>query len=140
MKLLVVDQRERVCLWAAENMGYENVSFTNAYAIGLEDAGGELVAAAVFNQFHFPSISGHIVSDGSKKWMTKKFLYAMFDYPFRQLGCTRITAPIAERNEAAVQFVERLGFVLEGRLRRAMPDGSDRLIYGLLKEDCSYVA
>jgi RimJ/RimL family protein N-acetyltransferase len=63
----------------------------------------------------------------------------MFDYPLRQLGCVRITAPIADGNDGAIRFVTKLGFQLEGRLRKAMPDGADRLIYGLLKEDCKWL-
>lgn len=137
MKRLITDDRERVCLWAAENMRAEHVNFGSASAIGLE-SGGELVAAVVYDSYYHPSISGHIVSDGSRRWACRMFLRAMFDYPFRQLGCARITAPIAEGNTEAISFVERLGFELEGRLRKALPDGRDRLIYGILKENCKW--
>lgn len=139
MKRLITNDRERVCRWAAARILREDVNFDRASAIGLEDD-GKLVAAAVFTHYAPPNIAGHIVSDGSRRWMSKAFLFAMFDYPFRQLKCARITAPISEMNPSAIRFVERLGFVYEGRLRKAMLDGSDRLIYGLLKEECRYVA
>lgn len=139
MKKLVTTDRARVGKWAADKIRpFEpKVSFEGDYALGLED-GGELVAAAVFTNWSPPSITGHIASDGSKKWLTKGFLRAMFDYPFNQLKCKRITAPIAEQNIDAQRFVEKLGFRLEGRLRKAMLDGTDRLIYGMLREECKY--
>ena len=108
-------------------------------AIGWE-RDGRIVAAVVFDQFYWPSICGHIASDGSRAWASREFLHAMFDYPFRQLKCVRITAPVAEDNSDAIRFLVRLGFKEEGRLRRALPDGRDRLIYGILKEECKWAS
>lgn len=128
-------QKERLMAWASERTG---INYTSGNAIGVEED-GNLLAVVVFNGWQEPTISAHIASDGSRRWACRQFIRAMFDYPFRQLGCTRITAPIDERNHAARRFVEKLGFVIEGRLRRAVKDGSDRLIYGLLKEDCKWL-
>lgn len=111
----------------------------NCSAIGWERE-GRIVAAVVFDQFYWPSICGHIASDGSRTWASRDFLRAMFDYPFRQLQCSRITAPVADGNGDAIRFLVRLGFKEEGRLRRALPGGRDRLIYGILKEDCKWVS
>lgn len=137
MKRIVANDKYRVAEWAGARI--ESYKIPEKFnAIGLE-CDGVLVAAAVYDSWYHPSISGHIASDGSRRWANREFLRAIFDYPFRQIGCARITAPIADGNEAARRFVEKLGFVLEGRLRRAMPDGGDRLLYGLLKEDCKWV-
>lgn len=136
MRKIVIDQKDRVYAWVKDRMDLQQRP-EMCCTIGLEED-GELVAAVIFNQWYHPSISGHIASDGTKRWANKAFLRAMFDYPFRQLGCRRITAPIAAKNEPAIRFVEKLGFVLEGRLRRALPDGDDRLLFGLLKEDCKW--
>lgn len=137
MKRLITNEKERVVRWICERI-HANMSTSTCSAIGLEED-GQLVAAVAFDQWYPPSVSGHIASDGSRRWLNREFLHAMFDYPFRQLGCTRITAPIADGNADAVRFVTKLGFHPEGRLRKAMPDGSDRLIYGLLKEDCKWL-
>jgi RimJ/RimL family protein N-acetyltransferase len=100
---------------------------------------GRLVASVIFDHYQPPSISGHIASDGSKSWCSRDFLRAIFYYPFRQLTCVRMTAPMSANNAAARRFVEKLGFVLEGTLRKAWPDGSDEVVYGLLKEDCKWL-
>lgn len=137
--MLILD-KPRLLEFATGHMG-EPVAWRDpdkCSAIGWE-RDGKLTAAVVFDQFYWPSISGHIASDGSRQWACRGFILAMFDYPFRQLECVRITAPVAEGNDKAIQFLERLGFVREGCLRRALPDGRDRLIYGILKEDCKWI-
>lgn len=100
---------------------------------------GRIVAAVIFDHWQPPSISAHIASDGSRRWASAEFLRAIFAYPFGQLGCARITAPMSATNAEARRFVEKLGFELEGRLRKAWPDGSDEAVYGLLKEDCKWL-
>lgn len=138
MRLIISNQKDRIARWAAERIG-GSPRFERFSAIGLED-GGQLVAAVIYDSWFHPGICGHIASDGTRRWANRAFLRAIFDYPFNQLGCARITAPIAEGNQAAIHFVEKLGFVLEGRLRCAMPDGADRLIFGILKEDCKWLS
>jgi len=46
--------------------------------------------------------------------------------------------PVA--NMRARRLVEGAGFVLEGLVRSAAPDGGDVLIYGMLKEECRWVS
>jgi len=137
MKKLVTNDKERLVKWICSRISAD-INPSTCNAIGLEND-GELVAVVAYNQWHHPSICGHIASDGSKRWLNRAFLHAMFDYPFRQLGCARITAPIAESNISAINFVTKLGFQLEGRLRKALPNGEDRLIFGLLREECKWV-
>lgn len=122
--------------WAGQQTGTP-IAASSASALGLVD---DTVRVAVFyNNYHWPSIDAHIVSDGSRKWMNKTFLRAMFDYPFNELKCSRITAPVKATNMEARKFVEKLGFVAEGTLRGYYSDGIDRILYGLLKKECRYV-
>jgi RimJ/RimL family protein N-acetyltransferase len=54
------------------------------------------------------------------------------------LGLHIIEALLDYENLASQRTLERVGFVLEGRLRQAYFDGKqhrDTLIYGLLRED-----
>lgn len=67
--------------------------------------------------------------------LPRRALRAIFDYPFVQLDCLRITALIASKNKASIDFCERLGFRLEGVMEDATPTDS-HLIYGLLKRNC----
>lgn len=74
---------------------------------------------------------------GVRGWLTKDFIKMVFRYVFETLGCTRATGRIDEDNHVAISQAEKLGFVLEGRIREACPAG-DVLIYGLLKRDCKF--
>jgi RimJ/RimL family protein N-acetyltransferase len=65
-------------------------------------------------------------------------LGALVDHAFRTVGVHRIFALLDERNVASARLVERLGFRLEGRGRKAVwSDGewSDDCEYGLLEEE-----
>jgi RimJ/RimL family protein N-acetyltransferase len=64
---------------------------------------------------------------------------AVFRYVFVQLGCTRLTAITTKKNRRTRAFLERLGFALEGCVRRAYDGRKSALIYGLLAEDCRYL-
>ena len=57
---------------------------------------------------------------------------------FGELGYQKVTVGIAAFNEASVRLHERLGFQLEGRLRRVVYTGGqhhDLLMYGLTAEE-----
>jgi RimJ/RimL family protein N-acetyltransferase len=71
--------------------------------------------------------------------LSRHFLKEAFRYPFEQLCVDRITGLVPARNLEAQRFDEHLGFVLEGRARRALPDGDDLLIYGMLREECRWI-
>ena len=47
---------------------------------------GEIVAGVAYANWNGPNVECHIASDGSKKWLARQFLWAIFDYPFNQLG------------------------------------------------------
>jgi RimJ/RimL family protein N-acetyltransferase len=64
---------------------------------------------------------------------------AVFQYVFQQLGCTRLTAITTKKNRRTRAFLERLGFALEGCVRRAYDGRNSALVYGLLAEDCRYL-
>jgi len=62
----------------------------------------------------------------------------ILDYGFKYLGMERITANTLEINKGAQKVMERLGFTLEGRERKAVylnGNKYDRLCYGILKEE-----
>ena len=116
-----------------------DADLTDWAGVATEDAQGVIRCAVIFNHPTYRNINGHIVSDGSRRWASREFIWAMFHYPFIQLGLNRITAPIASSNLEARRFVERLGFTFEGALREFYPNGDSQIGYGLLRKDCRYV-
>lgn len=117
---------------------------TNEYGNFGTDAGigwakdGSLVAGVAYAEWNGPNVVCHIASDRTRRWLTRPYLWAMFDYPFNQLKCKRITVCIGEGNLASRGFVENLGFSDEARLWAAHPTG-DLIIYGMFKNECRFL-
>jgi RimJ/RimL family protein N-acetyltransferase len=81
----------------------------------------------------------HVGAQPGKRWMTKAFLKAAFQYPFEQLGCSRVSGYVEWHNEAARKFDEHLGFTPEAILKGASSTGGDVVLYVMRKGNCRYV-
>lgn len=136
MKRIVWDQPEQVMRFVADRVG--EPEFYRYSAIGLE-RDGKLVAGVVYEQHTGPNVMMHVASDGSRYWMTPAYMAACFRYPFLQLGVNRVTGLVRSDNADAQRFDEALGFRIEGVLREAASDGSDMILYGMLKRECRYL-
>jgi RimJ/RimL family protein N-acetyltransferase len=127
---------EPVVSWVAERV-HEHGNFGAAVGIGLEK-GGRLVAGVVYNDYNGANICMHVASDGSKRWMTREYLHACFDYPFNVAGVRRITGLVGEGNTEARRFDEHLGFKLETMLWGAHPTGN-LMVYVMWREYCRFL-
>lgn len=136
MKTVIYGQDERVMTWVGQRIDEDD--FGKGVGIGLEE-GGELVAGVVFNLYTGPSICMHVAAEPGRRWMTRDFLFRCFAYPFLQLQCNRITGLVRMDNLDAQRFDEHLGFKKEGILRKAASDGTDFILYGMLKEECRWL-
>jgi len=99
---------------------------------------GSIVAGVVYAEWNGPNVVCHIASDRSHGWLTRAYLWAIFDYPFNQLGVERITVCVGEGNKDSQRFVRHLGFILEARLKGAHPTG-DILIFCMKRQDCRFI-
>ena len=122
--------------WVAKRTN-EFGNFGTDCGIGWE-RNGNLVAGVAYAEWNGPNIVCHIASDGSKRWSTREYLWTIFDYPFTQIGCKRITVCIGQGNKASNEFVIHLGFTLEATLDSAHPSG-DLLVYRMFRQDCRYL-
>ncbi len=93
---------------------------------------GEIVAGVLFNNFEGCSVHATMAGSG---W-TKGFIQALGRYVFDQLGCDRFTC-ITERPDV-VDYVQRLGGQVEGRLRDQFGKGRDASILGVLRDEWRY--
>jgi len=76
--------------------------------------------------------------ENRNKGYGKEALKLLLDYGFRNFGMERITANTLEINISAQKSLDGLGFILEGRERKAVYFGGkryDKLNYGLLAEE-----
>jgi hypothetical protein len=136
MKRIIIDQSEAITKWVAVKIGEDSIPM--AYGVGLEH-GAKLVAGVVYAQKTASNVHTHIASDGSRHWLTPEYLGFIFAYPFNHLKCERITGFVRDDNIDSRRFVENLGFIREGRLRRACADGTDLIVYGMLREECRFL-
>ena len=123
--------------WVARRTGEFNL-FGTDIGIGWQ-RDGQIIAGVAYSNYNGVNVECHIASDGSKRWMTRKFLHTIFDYPFNQLGVNRITVCVGEGNSQSRRFVLHLGFELETTLKAAHPSG-DLYIYRLWKKDCRWIS
>jgi RimJ/RimL family protein N-acetyltransferase len=137
VKRTIYGEDERVCQWVAQRLDVSNWG-PDPVGIGLEQD-GELIAGVVFNQYDEANVNMHIASEPGKNWLTREFLTCCFAYPFVQLGVNRVTGLVRTDNLPAQKFDEHLGFKREGLVRRAYTDGTDMIVYGMLKEECKWL-
>lgn len=128
---------KHVVSWVAKQTN-EFGNFGTETGIGWIGKKGNLIAGVAYADWNGPNVVCHIASDKSKKWLTRTFLWTIFDYPFVQLNCKRITVCIGQGNKDSIRFVEHLGFTHETTLRGAHPSG-DLLIYVLWRGDCRWL-
>ena len=62
----------------------------------------------------------------------------MADYVFDMIDCRRATSRVDVTNTLALRHNKLFGFVEEGRLRQASPEGNDIIVFGMLREDYRY--
>lgn len=120
--------------WVAEQMGgmYHP---KGSEAIGLE-RNGQLVAGIIYEDFNGASVVCHLAIRG---WVTKAFLRAVSVYAFHQLRVHKIIAPANSDNEDAMRMLQKMGFIIEGRIWDAQPNG-DIVIHSLTKNRCKYLS
>lgn len=109
----------------------------DAPSIGLLE-NGRIVGGVVYTMYTGNGIMMN-VAGGYKGWINRAFIRAAFAYPFKQLGCTRVSGLVRVDNFAAQKFDERLGFKREGLVRRGDDDGTDLIMYGMLREECKWI-
>lgn len=138
MKRLTLGQF--VVEWVARRTN-EFGNFGAAQGIGLQQlipgVGWGTIAGVAYAEFNGPNVVCHIAAVG-RQWATREYLWTIFDYPFNQLKCSRITVCIGEGNKDSRRFVEHLGFTQEANLQGAHPTG-DLVVYRMLRSECRFL-
>lgn len=122
--------------WVAKQTN-EYGNFGTEVGIGIQED-GRLIGGVAYAEFNGVNIVCHVASDMTRRWMTKWYLWAIFDYPFNQANVNRITVCVGEGNAESRRFVTKLGFVLEATLKGAHPTG-DLLVYRMFKSECRFL-
>jgi RimJ/RimL family protein N-acetyltransferase len=136
VKLIIAQPKERIAEFVSKMTNGQHFPWENFSALALVDDMG-IIAGVLYNYYTGTNICMHVAAVPGRKWLTRQFLFAAFDYPFNQLKVRRVTGLVPAKNEEAIRFDTHLGFELEGRMSHALAD-DDMLIFGLLRENCKW--
>lgn len=114
-----------------------NENIVPGVAMGIAYA-GKLIGGIVFNDIRPERDCWLTIYTTDKRWCNRRVLRAIFGLVFDKMKCERCSAFVSKNNQASKNLVERLGFRPEGVIRLYADDGQDRLLYGMLKEECKY--
>lgn len=126
-----------VAAWAARCMGMRG-GWSQCTTLSLwSDA--VIQAAIVYEGYSGRNICMHVAAVEGRAWLSRAFLRAAFDYPFTQLRVERVTGLVPDSNESSKRFTEHLGFKREGLMRKGSDDGSDLIVFGMLRDECRHL-
>ena len=100
--------------------------------------GDRLLGVVGYNGFCGLTCQIHTAGDGH--WVSRDFIRATFDYPFRQLGMEHLFAPVAATNERALRFDKHMGFREFGRIKDGHERGTDLILLTMARADCRWIA
>lgn len=125
------EQNKRLTEILIERMGG---GYADAQCLAVIDNDDEIAGIVAFFNFRWPSVEVGFFCDDFRWALNRDGIIEVLSYPFIQLKCRRLTALVEKKNTIARKMVQRLGFVEEGKLRKAGPKG-DILVYGLLPDE-----
>jgi len=136
MKWVTTERQDILGKWALDRIPY-STTWNEFRAIGLIDE-VQILAVVIYNDFYEAGCAIHIAGSPGRRWLTRDFLFAAFDYPFNHCKYRRLTGYVASKNLEAQRLDEHLGFKREGYLREMLID-DDVIVYGMLKSECRFL-
>lgn len=126
--------------WVAERVPKMNCGDdfgADAMGLGVYQA-DKLIAGVIFHRYTGFDVNLTIAAD-TPDWAKPGVLRALADLIFNKWGCLRLTTMVGASNRRAIRLNNGLGFVCEGILRRGLDGTEDAIIFGMLKEECSWL-
>lgn len=137
LSMIVCGQKERVGDWVAQHIG--NTTPWHLYeAIGIERDGKIIGGAVIDNYIHESRCSVHCAGEGLN-WCSREFLFAVFDYAFRQLKCNAILNIVDGNNTKSLRFTAHIGFKEVHRIKGGSYRGADAVLFEMQKQDCKWI-
>ena len=96
----------------------------------------KLVAGVMFEHYTGACVVGTIAVESGYS-MSREFVRAIFDYPFRQLACDQMLAYVSADNERSKNLLEHMGFELTATVPGVYPENMD--IYLMKREACRFL-
>ena len=132
---------EYVGRWSEEQHSAEMAKDRSRYFV-LRDEGGTVRAFAIFQKIGDPDLRVHlkrIVASEAGEGAGSRLLQSALDWLYTETETNRVDLDLFVENERARRAYEKLGFIVEGRLRdyHRSVDGRlrDALIMSILRKD-----
>ena len=120
--------------WVARRTN-EFGNYGAATGIGVMRA-GQIIGGVALNEYNGANVNMHTAAS-ARNWLSREYLFCIFDYCFRQLGVNRVTALVGSGNAHTLRFVGKVGFVEECRISKAHPSG-DLVVLAMWPENCKW--
>jgi hypothetical protein len=145
---VVTGHDQLVAQYCAQRIGIDVTRNTPFVGLAVKNSSDEFVAGIIISNYRGTDCEITMAAE-TANWARKGIMAYVFEYIFNQLGCVRCTCIVkngtrSKRKNATPEqrtrrFLEGIGFVLEGNMRRAYDGRHGALIYGLLAEDCRFL-
>ena len=142
------EKKHQIAQWAAEqipwfaNLGAAVFGPCEAWAIlkDGDDGKPKLMGAMIFNNWRpeVGDIEWNVISL-EEGWASANVFRTAADYVFNQLGCNRVSVTLPRGARKYRAHAKQMGFREEGIKRRGFANGVDAVLYGMLKEDCTFL-
>jgi RimJ/RimL family protein N-acetyltransferase len=113
-----------VAQWVLNNNGNDAIGW-------MKD--GRLVSGFAISECNGKNAFVHIRLEGRT---SRQFWFAMVDWVYNQIGCEKMTAPVAATNEKCLKLLRHMGWTQDAVLKDAAHDQSDMLFLSWHKKDC----
>jgi len=133
---LIYGQDELVRAFLCEQLGME--LSRNAY-VGVSIADDDQLLGGIMWYNHTPEMIEMNLATLHPRWLNRRIIQEVFDYPFRQLGVKRVQAICDKKNKKLRRLMcgdgktEGIGFKEEGCHPFALPGGRTAISAGLYK-------
>ena len=133
--------QDKLRAWAAPRLGVEpNELAPDFEFLGIFDGDQTDPAAAVGYNAHFNHyLSIHVVAERGRLWITRSVCALVFGYAFDHKGVTRINAVVPAHNLPVQILCLKLGFRIEATMRCGAEDGTDGILFSMLRHECRWI-
>lgn len=137
-RFIEYDTQPGLLLWAAHQLslkGFSPNARTVSHIQHNDDGSYEVLAVVVFDRWTDYTCEVSIASDRTARWASRAFITAVYKYVFEHAKKLRMNMAVSVRNKEAIAMHEKLGHVVDGRLRDGFGEGHDGILYGFTKQD-----
>jgi hypothetical protein len=104
--------------------------------LGSRNSAGDLLGVVGYDRWTGASCEMHFV--GSPGWLTRRFMWAAFDYPFNQAECNLVLGRISSHDRHAISVACRIGFEHVFTLPDVYTDGHE-VVLRMYKSQCKWL-